>query len=106
VLARFESTDQPKPPDPGLNVPLYWLRPFQRPASAAGMHRFVWDLHAAPTGPAARRRDEEPPISAIYGDTPLHQGEWVPPGTYAVKLTVAGKSYTQPLVVKPDPRVK
>jgi photosystem II stability/assembly factor-like uncharacterized protein len=104
VLARFESTDQPKPPDPNLNVPLYWLRPLQRPASTAGMHRFVWDLHAAPTGPASRRRDEEPPISAIYGDTPMHQGEWVPPGAYSVKLTVGGKSYTQPLIVKPDPR--
>jgi photosystem II stability/assembly factor-like uncharacterized protein len=104
VLARFESTDQPKPPDPGLNVPLHWLRPLQRPASTAGMHRFVWDLHAAPTGPAGRRREEEPTIAAISGDTPVHQGEWVAPGTYTVKLTVGGKSYTQPLVVKPDPR--
>jgi hypothetical protein len=68
------------------------------------MHRFVWDLHAAPKGPAASRRAEEPPISAIYADTPMHQGEWVPPGTYTIKLTVAGKSYTQPLVVKADPR--
>jgi hypothetical protein len=34
----------------------------------------------------------------------MHQGEWVPPGTYTIKLTVAGKSYTQPLVVKADPR--
>src|SRR5207247_6928407 len=100
VLARFESTDQPRPPDPALNVPLYWLRPFLRPVITAGMHRFVWDLHAAPTGPAARRRDEEPPISAIYADTPMHLADWVPAGTYTVKLKVAGKSYTQPLVVK------
>jgi photosystem II stability/assembly factor-like uncharacterized protein len=106
VLARYESTDQPKPPDPLLNVPLYWLRPFLRPATTAGMHRFVWDLHAAPNGPAARRREEEPPISAIFGDTPMHQGEWVPAGMYTVKLTVGGKSYTQQLVLKPDPRVQ
>jgi hypothetical protein len=31
---------------------------------------------------------------------------WVMPGNYTVKLTVAGKTYTQPLVVKMDPRVK
>ena len=31
---------------------------------------------------------------------------WAPPGQYTVVLTVAGRDYTQPLVVKPDPRVK
>jgi len=28
------------------------------------------------------------------------------PGNYSVRLTVQGKSYTQPLVVKMDPRLK
>ena len=28
------------------------------------------------------------------------------PGAYTVKLTVNGKSFTQPLVVKPDPRIR
>jgi hypothetical protein len=28
------------------------------------------------------------------------------PGTYTVKLTVGGKSYTQPLIVKMDPRAR
>jgi photosystem II stability/assembly factor-like uncharacterized protein len=103
VLARYESTDQPPPIDPLLNVPTYWIRPFTRPSAAAGMHRFVWDLHAAPTG-EARRRGGEYPISAIYRDTPGLQGEWMPPGAYTVKLTVDGRSYTQPLIVRPDPR--
>jgi PKD repeat protein len=31
---------------------------------------------------------------------------WVNPGNYTVKLTVDGKSYTQPITVKQDPRVK
>ena len=31
---------------------------------------------------------------------------WVAPGTYTVRLTVDGKSSTQPIVVKMDPRVK
>jgi len=33
-------------------------------------------------------------------------GPWALPGQYTVKLTVAGKSYTQPLTLKMDPRVK
>jgi hypothetical protein len=102
VLAKFESTDRAVPPGNTLDVPTYWIRPLQRPETTAGMHRFVWDLHAAPTGQGGRRR--EYPISAIYQDTPGPQGEWMPPGTYTVRLTVDGKSYTQPLVVKPDPR--
>jgi photosystem II stability/assembly factor-like uncharacterized protein len=104
VLVRFESTDRPQPPDPNLDVPTYWLRPFERPSAEAGMHRFVWDLHAAPQTGAAGRRDREPPISAIVHDTPVGLGEWVPPGTYTVKLTVNGQSYEQELIVKPDPR--
>jgi hypothetical protein len=31
---------------------------------------------------------------------------WAPPGVYTVRLTVDGKSYTQPITVKLDPRVK
>jgi hypothetical protein len=66
------------------------------------MHRFVWDLHGPPA--PGEKADEEPPISAVYMDTPLHQGPWMPAGAYTVKLTVGGRSYTQPLLVKPDPR--
>jgi photosystem II stability/assembly factor-like uncharacterized protein len=104
VLAKFESTDRPPAPDPNLNVPAYWLRTFEHPSAEAGMHRFVWDLHAAPQAGGGGRRDREPPISAIIHDTPVGQGPWVPPGTYTVKLTVNGRSYVQELVVKPDPR--
>src|SRR5256885_6424169 len=63
-----------EPPDPNLEVPTYWIRPFQPLAGTAGMHRFVWDLHGTPT-PGG-----EYPISAIYRDTPHAQGEWMPPG--------------------------
>jgi hypothetical protein len=31
---------------------------------------------------------------------------WAPPGNYTVRLTVDGKTYTQPLTLKLDPRVK
>jgi hypothetical protein len=47
------------------------------------------------------------PIAAVPHDTvPVPSGPWAPPGQYTVKLTVDGKSYTQPLTLKMDPRVK
>jgi photosystem II stability/assembly factor-like uncharacterized protein len=101
LVRRFSSEDKAQPPDASLNVPTYWLREYQPPLAAAGMHRFVWDLHAAPSGQGGRG---EPPISAIVHDTPAREGEWMPPGDYTVSLTVNGRTYTQPLTVKPDPR--
>src|SRR5258708_35174936 len=67
------------------------------------MHRFVWNVrYTAPESLGHRY-----PISAIVHDTPLEpQGAWALPGRYTVKLTVDGKSYTKPLLLKMDPRVK
>ncbi|HZJ00143.1 MAG TPA: hypothetical protein VFD22_05740, partial [Gemmatimonadaceae bacterium] len=80
----------------------YWIRPPRIPSAEAGAHRFVWDLHHAP--PAATGFGY--PISAIAHDTPLEPvGPAVMPGTYTIKLTVDGQSFTQPLTVKMDPRV-
>jgi hypothetical protein len=51
--------------------------------------------------------EHEYPISAIYHDTPRYPlGAAVLPGQYKVVLTVGGKSYTQTLDVRMDPRVK
>jgi len=104
VVAHFSSEDKAPPPNPQLNVPTYWLRPFQPLAADAGMHRFIWDLHATAAGGGRGGRGGEPPISAVYMDTPASEGTWMPAGKYTVKLTVNGQSYTQPLVVKADPR--
>ena len=102
LVRRFSSADAAPPADPNLNVPAYWVRPFQPLPASAGMHRFVWDLHAAAGGRGGRGGGC--PISAIYMDTPCCEGAWMPPGTYTVKLTVNGQSYERTLVVKPDPR--
>ncbi len=103
LVRRYSSDDQPDPIDPALNVPAYWIRPPRILDATAGMHRFMWDLHYPP--PDALRH--EYPISAIYRDTPRYPlGAAVLPGRYTVKLTAAGSSFTQPLIVRMDPRVK
>jgi photosystem II stability/assembly factor-like uncharacterized protein len=104
LARRFSSADQPPVVnDKDLNVPTYWIRPERMLSSDAGMHRFVWDMHYSP--PDAL--EHEYPISAIYRDTPRYPlGPAVLPGTYTVKLTVSGRTYTQRLTIQMDPRVK
>src|SRR5437660_2520220 len=102
LVRRFASGDRPEPPDTTVNIPLTWIRPSPTLSTDRGMHRFVWDLHAAPP-PALQH---EYPISAIRGDTPREpRGPWVLPGSYTVRVTVDGVTLTQPLVVRRDPRV-
>jgi photosystem II stability/assembly factor-like uncharacterized protein len=87
---------------PPVNIPLYWIRPQQILSANAGSHRFLWDLRYAPL-------DVPPsyPISAIYGNTaPEPSSPWAMPGTYTVKLTVNGQTFSQSLSVRMDPRVK
>jgi photosystem II stability/assembly factor-like uncharacterized protein len=87
---------------PDVNIPPYWIRPQQILSAQAGPHRMVWDLHYQPINVPA-----EYPISAVYANTaPTATSPWVMPGVYTVKLTVNGKSFTQALTVRMDPRVK
>ncbi len=104
VVRHFSSADKPETVDPkDFNVPMYWVRPARAVSASPGMHRFVWDL----TYPAPEVLTRDYPISAIYHDTPLYPlGATVLPGQYKVVLSVGGKSYTQTLEVKMDPRVK
>jgi photosystem II stability/assembly factor-like uncharacterized protein len=106
LVRRYSSTDRPEPLGKTAEenpIPTYWVRPTQILSGEAGMHRFVWDLHFAPP----ESLSHEFPISAILRDTPEYPlGAWALPGYYTVKLTVDGKSYTQPFVIKMDPRIK
>jgi hypothetical protein len=103
LVRRFASDDKPTPiKAEDYPVTPYWFRPPQVLVAKAGMQRFVWDLKYAP--PPAFSHGF--PISAIYHDTPLDPlGPSVVPGTYTVKLTANGKTLSQPLTVKIDPRV-
>jgi len=106
LVRRYSSGDKPDDIDAigkEVNIPTYWIRPSQIPPATTGMQRFVWDLHYAPLEGSR----PEYPISATYRDTPRNPlGPWVLPGEYTVRLTVNGQSYSQPLSVKMDPRVK
>ena len=105
VLRTYSSHDPVTPTPEELKtelIPPYWpLRHGPMPVTA-GMHRWVWDLRS--TTPISTRYGY--PISAVPYRTPLQpQGPLVVPGTYTVKLTVDGKSETEPVTVKMDPRV-
>jgi photosystem II stability/assembly factor-like uncharacterized protein len=103
-VRRYSSDDRSKPAnEKEFQVPAYWYQPARELPTKAGIQRFVWDLKYAP--PPAFSYGF--PISAIYENTPLYPlGPAVLPGTYTVKLTANGRTSTQPLVVKMDPRVK
>ncbi len=86
-----------------LAIPTYWpKRPVTLPATA-GLHRWVWDLHY--TEPDVLRHSY--PIAAVRLRTPrLPLGPRALPGEYQVKLTTGGQTYSAPLSVRMDPRVK
>jgi photosystem II stability/assembly factor-like uncharacterized protein len=111
LVRRYSSSDPVTPIPQPLNapVPLYWYRPPQTLSTAAGMHRFIWDVHYQPlpdTGGAGGGRGGLPITAIPYNSAPAAGTPWVPPGTYRMTLTANGKSVSQPITVKQDPRVK
>ncbi len=103
LVRRYSSTDPIPEVNPMLDIPKYWVRPPEHLSDEAGMHRFLWDMHY-PSLPEHGRG--EYPMQAVFHDTaPAVIAPWVMPGSYTVKLTADGKTYSQPLIVKMDPRV-
>jgi photosystem II stability/assembly factor-like uncharacterized protein len=99
VIRRYSSEDKAPPVKPEtLDFPAFWRPRPQPPSAEAGMHRWIWDLH----------------YTAVPGSTHLVGDEFVVaprgvsalPGTYTVKLTMGGQSYSQALILKMDPRIK
>lgn len=95
VIRKYSSREKEVEGKPLPERPVPEEKPNVLP-SKAGLHRFVWNL-----------RYELPDLvpSAIYDMGPP-SGPLVLPGRYQARLTVAGKSYTAPIEVKLDPRVK
>jgi photosystem II stability/assembly factor-like uncharacterized protein len=103
LVRKYSNSDPSLPPTETDSVPVYWIRPPQTLGTGAGLHRYVWDLHYTP----APGVEASYPIAAVVHNTaPAPTSPWVMPGTYTVKLTVDGQSFTQPLTVRIDPRAK
>lgn len=103
LVRKFSSADAPPLDTQKVPIADYWFPPFEKLKANAGIHRFVWDLHYPP-----------PPVSR-FGYS-MHvanvktvrepEGPLVLPGKYEVKLTIDGHTYSSPLEVTMDPRVK
>lgn len=106
---------------PGLNPRYKHGRWMHNPAAHVhpGVNRVYWDLRYAPpkliqlrttpsTNPhvwdALRFLGKNSRPITHWGIKEAEVGPLVAPGTYTVRVTVDGKSYTQPLVVRADPR--
>ena len=93
LVRRFSSADTPPKTNPkDVPIVMEWVRDPAPLSAEAGMHRFVWDLRYALPKNVHR---------SLYGPA----GVWSLPGNYTVKLTANGKSSSQQLVVKMDPRI-
>ena len=117
------ASDTPvKPVDTeAINVQAVWQQPALPPPAAAGMHRFILGPPAAGGfggGGGRRASAEAAPQDACTGALPPPPGRAagaggggggrvapvLEPGTYTIRLTVDGQTYTQPAIVAPDPR--
>jgi photosystem II stability/assembly factor-like uncharacterized protein len=102
VIRRYSSEDRAPAVDPNkLDIPMYWVHPPEQISTAAGLHRWAWDFR--PTPPAPRAGGGGGGGGGIFGGRGVAASL---PGNYTVRLTVGGKSYTQPLRLLPDPRAK
>ncbi len=86
--------------------PDYWLMPSSERAlfTNLGTNRINWDLRY--DDPPGFNPDINNQMNSSPGSvTPAPHGPLALPGTYTVKLIVDGQTYTQPLVVRNDPRI-
>ncbi|MGD1092879.1 MAG: glycoside hydrolase [Bryobacteraceae bacterium] len=98
-----------------INVQAIWEEPPQPPTAAAGMYRFALNV-ATPRGGGGRGGPPPTPpndacrSSNVVAFAPAagrgggRGSAALRPGDYTVRLTVDGKTYDQPVTIKPDPR--
>ncbi len=97
---------QETPNAPDCSVPLYWAAPPMVVSAKAGMHRVWWDMHYDPIEGEGGGRGGGGGAAVPHRSYPSVNAPWAAPGAYTVRLKVGGASYTQPITVKMDPRVK
>jgi photosystem II stability/assembly factor-like uncharacterized protein len=100
MVRRYASDDKFPAVNPDtLSIPAFWVRTPEPLSAAAGMHRVIWDFRPTPL--------QRPAGGGGGGGGGFGRGASLGlPGVYSVRLTVEGKTFTQPLVVKSDPRSK
>jgi len=124
VIRSYSSNDPVIDPDPGVDpvaynrlcqknpsasdcgLPLYWPAPQERLLTRAGLHRFTWDMRYQPIGDNPRTGEVEATGAVPRRSEHTPTAPWAPAGRYTVRLTVNGKTYSQPLTLRIDPRVK
>lgn len=126
VVRSYSSADTALNPHPGVDpvaytklcqqrpnalqcgLPLYWQAPPMVIGSRKGVYRFTWDMHYDPIEtPDGEIGGGDDAVGAVPHRTyPDAHAPWVAPGAYTVRLTVNGEKFTQPIVVRMDPRVK
>ncbi len=104
--AAYDRVCQKNPSASDCGLPLYWPAPQDRLSTRAGMHRFSWDLRYEPIGENPRTGDVEATGAVPHRSEHTPTAPWAPPGRYTVRLTVNGKSYTQQLALRLDPRIR
>jgi hypothetical protein len=104
LVRAYSSKDQPFTPPAPPAFPAYWFKPENLVLPTAGMHRFLWDVrYSAPPFP----QPEYSMFTVAGRDVPRQPaGPQALPGSYQVRLTVDGKTYSQPFKLTMDPRVK
>ena len=94
LVRRYASNEHPTAGRGRQAIADIWIVPPPSLTARAGMNRFVWDLrYSTASGATAEPENAQ----AARGPQTL-------PGTYQVRLTVAGQHFTQPLKVVLDPR--
>ena len=104
--AAYDKLCQKNPAAPDCTLPLNWPAPQQRLATAEGLHRFTWDMRYEPIGENPRTGEVDATGAVPHRSEHTAAAPWAPPGRYNVRLTVQGKTYTQPLTLRLDPRIK
>jgi photosystem II stability/assembly factor-like uncharacterized protein len=104
AIARFNSNDPVPAPDLRYPDPPVWARPPRVLSAAPGHHRFLWDMQYPQVPGLSTGPDDD---LATPHDTPqVSTAPWVLPGKYTVRLTAGEKTFSAPLEVIMDPRVK
>jgi hypothetical protein len=97
---------QKTPNSPDCGLPLYWPAPQMTVSKRAGMHRVMWDTQYDPIAERGGRGGGGAMGAVPHRTYSGVNSPWAAPGAYTVRLTVGGKSYTQPITLKLDPRIK